>query len=101
MVWSILIIKNTVEPLIFHINLHARANAFLYSNLLEQRMKKIDVVVVGSLNIDFIYRVKHLPAPGETITALSYQRAAGGKGANQAVVAARQGATVGMIGCVG
>jgi ribokinase len=64
-------------------------------------MKLIDVVVVGSLNMDFIYRVKHLPAPGETITALSYQRTAGGKGANQAVAAARQGAMVGMIGCVG
>jgi ribokinase len=64
-------------------------------------MKPIDVVVVGSLNMDFVYRVKHLPAPGETLTAFSYQRAAGGKGANQAVAAARQGASVGMIGCVG
>jgi ribokinase len=64
-------------------------------------MKNVDVVVVGSLNMDFIYRVKHLPAQGQTITAVSYQRAAGGKGANQAVAAARQGATVGMIGCVG
>jgi ribokinase len=64
-------------------------------------MKNVDVLVVGSLNMDFIYRVKQLPAPGETLTALSYQRAAGGKGANQAVAAARQGAKVGMIGCVG
>jgi sugar/nucleoside kinase (ribokinase family) len=40
--------------------------------------------------MDFIYRVKRLPALRETLTALSYQRAAGGKGA-----------TVGMIGCVG
>jgi ribokinase len=74
---------------------------FLYSNPFEQLMKQIDVVVLGSMNMDFIYRVKHLPAPGETLTALSYQRAAGGKGANQAVAAARQGATVGIIGCVG
>ncbi len=64
-------------------------------------MKLIDVVIVGSLNMDFIYRVKSLPSPGETLTALSYQRAAGGKGANQAVATARQGASVGMIGCVG
>jgi ribokinase len=64
-------------------------------------MKNVDVVVVGSLNMDLIYRVQRLPAPGETLTALSYQQAAGGKGANQAVAAARQGATVAMIGCVG
>jgi ribokinase len=74
---------------------------FLFSNPFEHLMKQIDVVVLGSVNMDFIYRVKQLPAPGETLTALSYQRAAGGKGANQAVAAARQGATVGMIGCVG
>jgi ribokinase len=74
---------------------------FLFSNPFEHLMKQIDVVVLGSVNMDFIYRVKQLPALGETVTALSYLRAAGGKGANQAVAAARQGATVGMIGCIG
>jgi ribokinase len=74
---------------------------FLFSNPFEHLMKQIDVVVLGSVNMDFIYRVKQLPAPGETVTALSYRRAAGGKGANQAVAAARHGATVAMIGCVG
>jgi ribokinase len=64
-------------------------------------MNNANVVVVGSLNMDFIYRVQHLPAPGETLQALSFMRAAGGKGANQAVAAARQGARVRMIGCIG
>jgi ribokinase len=59
------------------------------------------VVVVGSLNIDYIATVEHLPAAGETVPATGLVRRFGGKGANQAVAAARQGARVGMIGCVG
>jgi ribokinase len=59
------------------------------------------VVVVGSLNIDYIASVKRLPAAGETVPATGLVQRFGGKGANQAVTAARQGATVSMIGCVG
>jgi ribokinase len=59
------------------------------------------VVVVGSLNIDRILRVAHLPRPGETIFASGAQQAFGGKGANQAVAAARFGAAVSLIGAVG
>jgi ribokinase len=59
------------------------------------------VMVVGSLNADYIAAVKRLPAPGETVAATGLVRRFGGKGANQAVAAARQGARVSMIGCVG
>jgi ribokinase len=59
------------------------------------------VVVVGSLNLDYIASVEKLPAPGETVVASGLIRRFGGKGANQAVAAARQGAKVSLIGCVG
>jgi ribokinase len=59
------------------------------------------VVVVGSLNIDRFLRVAHLPRPGETIFSTGAQQAFGGKGANQAVAAARFGAAVSLIGAVG
>ena len=59
------------------------------------------VVIVGSLNIDYIASVKHLPAAGETVAATGLVQRFGGKGANQSVAAARQGASVSLIGCVG
>jgi ribokinase len=59
------------------------------------------VVVVGSLNVDYIASVPRLPAGGETVAATKLIRRFGGKGANQAIAAARQGARVRMIGCVG
>ena len=63
--------------------------------------KKAKVVVVGSLNIDQVFRVSDLPARGETITANHFQTSRGGKGANQAISAARQGVGVSLIGSVG
>lgn len=59
------------------------------------------IVVVGSLNVDHTLRVPHIPAPGETLAASSMLTCFGGKGANQAVAAARAGGLVSMIGCVG
>ncbi|MEB0008798.1 ribokinase [Pseudomonas sp. MH9.2] len=59
------------------------------------------VVVVGSLNMDLVTRAERLPRAGETLAGDSFAIVSGGKGANQAVAAARLGASVAMIGCVG
>ncbi len=59
------------------------------------------IVVFGSLNMDFILQVEHLPEPGETVLTPEHATAPGGKGANQAVAAARAGGDVAMAGCVG
>ena len=59
------------------------------------------ITVFGSINVDLVARVATLPGPGETVLAPSYRAVAGGKGANQAVAAARAGAVTRMIGCVG
>ncbi len=56
---------------------------------------------LGSINADHVYRVPHIPAPGETLAAASLKTGLGGKGANQAVAAARAGAEVRLIGAVG
>jgi ribokinase len=57
--------------------------------------------VVGSVNLDLVARVERLPRPGETVTDATFERVPGGKGANQAVAAARLGADVTFVGCVG
>ena len=59
------------------------------------------IIVLGSITVDITYRVQHFPQPGETISASSKAVAPGGKGANQAVAAARSGATTAFIGAVG
>jgi ribokinase len=59
------------------------------------------LVVVGSINLDLVARTKRLPRPGETVTGATFARVPGGKGANQAVAAARLGAEVSLVGCVG
>jgi ribokinase len=59
------------------------------------------LTVVGSINLDLVTRVDRLPRPGETISGATLERIPGGKGANQAVGAARLGADVRMVGCVG
>lgn len=62
-------------------------------------MKKI--LVVGSLNMDFVIGVQKIPVPGETILAKAMRLVPGGKGANQAYAAAKLGGQVAMIGAVG
>ncbi len=59
------------------------------------------ITVVGSINLDFVARAPHLPAPGETVTGAVLSRHPGGKGANQALAAEKLGAEVCLIGRVG
>jgi ribokinase len=59
------------------------------------------IVVVGSSNTDLVVRAPTIPTPGETVLGSSFMTAAGGKGANQAVAAARLGATVTFVGRLG
>ena len=56
---------------------------------------------LGSINIDMVYAVPHMPAPGETLAATSFDQGLGGKGANMSVAAARAGAHACHIGAVG
>ena len=60
-----------------------------------------NILVIGSLNADLVVRSPHFPQPGETISGEDLQVIPGGKGANQAVAAARLGANVSMLGRVG
>jgi ribokinase len=61
----------------------------------------VALTVVGSINLDLVARVERLPRPGETLAGSAFARFPGGKGANQAVAAARLGARVRMVGAVG
>lgn len=63
--------------------------------------RRAKIAVLGSINMDLMIRSAKLPLPGETVIADSKVENPGGKGANQAVAAARMGADVTMIGCVG
>ena len=61
----------------------------------------IEIVVIGSINMDMVTRAARLPRPGETLIAKEFHTIPGGKGANQAVAAARLGSKVAMVGRVG
>ena len=64
-------------------------------------MARPRICVVGSLNMDLVVQTPELPAPGQTVLGGPFATFPGGKGANQAVAAARTGAHVSMVGCVG
>lgn len=59
------------------------------------------ITIVGSINLDFVATAATLPAPGETVTGANLARHPGGKGANQALAAARLGADVRLVGRIG
>lgn len=61
----------------------------------------VRLTVVGSINLDLVVQAERLPRPGETVSGARFSRVPGGKGANQAVAAARLGAEVALVGCVG
>jgi ribokinase len=60
-----------------------------------------DIVVIGSANVDFVMVVENLPRRGESVPSSRFTQLFGGKGANQAVAAARAGGNVSFAGCVG
>ena len=64
-------------------------------------MEAPSIMVVGSINLDLVARCERLPRPGETLTGATFARVPGGKGANQALAAARLGAGVALVGSVG
>ena len=64
-------------------------------------MSKSSIVVIGSSNTDMVIKTQHLPRPGETILGGNFFMNAGGKGANQAVAAARLGGAVTFFTRVG
>lgn len=64
-------------------------------------MSRIPITVVGSANLDLVFRGTRLPRPGETVFADTFTEVPGGKGANQAVAAARMGGDVAFFGRVG
>ncbi len=59
------------------------------------------IITFGSINVDFVYEVDEMPQPGQTLLARKFRTESGGKGANQALAAARDGAEVVMVGAVG
>ena len=64
-------------------------------------MNKNKIVVIGSSNVDLLMKMNHLPEKGETVTDAEFFQVYGGKGANQAVAAARAGGKVAFVNCVG
>ncbi len=63
--------------------------------------KNFDIIVCGSLHLDIVVAAPHLPRVDETVPGTSWKKICGGKGGNQAVMAAKAGANCAMIGCVG
>lgn len=80
---------------------HADLVDMMVAELQADHSDRLDVVVVGSANLDLVARAHRHPAPGETVHGVSFDEFAGGKGLNQAVAAARSGARTGFAGALG
>ena len=72
---------------------------YFFIQIIRESLMKI--VVVGSLNMDLVVKIPRIPSPGETLLGGEFKTHPGGKGANQAVAAARMGGEVYMVGCTG
>jgi ribokinase len=81
--------------------MHCKVFCNYKSLILTFKSGAMNIVVVGSLNMDLVVRMPQIPRPGETLLGGVFKTFPGGKGANQAVAAARLGGHVTMIGCVG
>lgn len=75
--------------------------ASLVTNGPRVRLERRRIVVIGSANVDMVVRLPSLPSRGETVTDGEFLQVFGGKGANQAVAAARAGGDVALITCLG
>ncbi len=73
----------------------------MLATLAEDSLGHLDLVILGSANLDLVAESSHLPSPGETVIGFSYHEYPGGKGLNQAVAAARAGAQVQLWGQLG
>ena len=80
---------------------HEGLRTYLRHNANTFHMGKIKLLVIGSANVDLVATARQCPRPGETLIGTSFKTVPGGKGANQAVAAARLGAETLFAGCVG
>jgi ribokinase len=90
---------------LLYIPIESRSDYTLYHSLFAEAEGEFsmagNIIVVGSINMDLVVRAPRHPQPGETILGSSFHTFPGGKGANQAVAAARAGGHVRMVGRVG
>lgn len=93
--------RKRVEEAIALLGYSPNPSARILSGGPSKATSKKDILVFGSLNVDFVVRTGRRPLPGETVTGTGFSVHAGGKGANQAVAASKAGGRVSIAGKVG